>query len=210
MKKSDAFKSVLLMAVGVIAVGGGLVYWQWTVRSDAETRVSSLESQLPDAQQLQADLDKSMTELADYQAKLDHLESGIPSTAYIPTLLAELEQVGMANNIQVTGVRPVMAANTGVGETTEPKDYDEIEIDITGKGSYGSVMDLIAALQIFPKILAVKTVGLAPRPTTAGEKKELDATVRLRAFVFKDADKAASEDEEPTEVASAQSGVNSL
>ncbi len=210
MKIGDGFKTVLLMAVGVIAVGGGLVYWQYSARSEAESRVKSLESQLPDAQQLQADLDKSMTELADYQDRLQHLESNIPSTAYIPTLLAELEHVGAENKISVTGVRPVVVLNQNPdGTEAEKKAYDEIEIDITGKGSYGAVMDLIASLQVFPKILAVKTVGLAPRPNMSNNESGLDATVRLRAFVFKDADKA-KEDTETGEVVMGLGRVKSL
>lgn len=181
----DAMKSIALMALAVVAIGGGLVYWQYSARGKAEAKVKFLESQIPDEQQLQADLTASQTELAKYRTDLEHLEKSIPSSAYVPTLLKELEVVGNQNKLAVTGVRPVQAVAVGPG-MQDDKPYEELEIDITGQGTYGAVMDLVASLQRFPKILAVRTIGLAPKQDPLKKTSDLDATVRLRAFVFKD------------------------
>lgn len=207
---NDALKSVMMLGVAVLAIGGGLVYWQWSARSEASGRVAALEAQLPDGQQLQAHLDKATSELADYQSQLNHLERGVPSSAYVPTLLKELEMVGDSNQISVNGVRPVQNFNADENEVEKP--YKELEIDIVGQGSYPAVMNLIASLQKFPKILSVVTVGLAPRKDVKTTTAELDATVRLKAFIFKDAEKDLEEtpEEGSGEVASAGSGVKSL
>lgn len=185
MNISDSMKSVLALGLGVLVIGGGLVYWQYSARSEALSRVQSLQSKIPNETELKTDLEKSGEELAEFREKLAHLEKSVPSAAYIPTLLMELEKVGSDNKLSVNGVRPVLATG-GTDDSGEEKPYQELEIDITGQGSYGAVMDLVASLQSFPKILAVKTIGLSPQTNIQSKSKDLDATVRLRAFVFKD------------------------
>lgn len=199
MSGQDPIKSVMAMAIGVIAVGGGLVYWQFSSRDSAKTRVDSLRLQVPNESELKDNLEKSATELAEFRVQLDHLEKSVPSTAYIPTLLMELEKVGSDNKISVNGVRPILAAS-GADDGDADKPYQELEIDIIGQGSYGSVMDLVAALQRFPKIMAVKTIGLTPQTNIQSKSSDLDATVRLRAFVFKESLKTNEEKLTGTEV----------
>lgn len=181
---TEGIKPVLLMAVAVVAIGGGLVYWQFSNRSSAEQRVMSLEAQIPDEEELKADLEKSQMELAEFRTQLAHLEKGVPNVAYVPTLLKELEEVGAENEITVTGVRPVPVGSDSGQEPNEA--YQELEIDITGQGTYRAVMNLIASLQDFPKVLAVRTIGLAPQQNLGAGEGDLDATVRLKAFVFKE------------------------
>lgn len=211
MKNNNALRAVLIMGAAVIAVGGGLVYWQYSARSAAAARVAALEAELPDAEQLEADLLAAETQLSTIQMELDHLERGVPSIAYIPTLLKELEAVGSDNAIKVTGVRPVVNQAPAHEDKAADKAYFEQEIDITGQGSYRAVMDMIAALQKFPKILAVRTVTLAPRRDRNDPNPGLDATVRLRAYVFNEQPEEGDTDEEATtEVAMATHGVKGL
>lgn len=184
MKQNEALKSVLLLAVAVFAIGGGLVYWQYSARNTAQQRVSALEAEMPDEGEMQTQLEESQSQLAEYRTKLEHLEKSIPSVAYVPTLLKELEVIGKQNNILVTGVRPVPTPPSLQDQGEKP--YQELEIDITGQGTYQAVMDMVAALQTFPKILAVETVNLAPRQNARAKTKDLDASVRLKAYVFKD------------------------
>lgn len=182
-KQSDSLKSVMLLALAVLAFGGGMVYWQYSARGSAQARVAAIEAEIPDEQQVNNDLQKSQTQLTEYRNRLDHLERSVPSEAYIPTLLSELDAVGEANNIVVTGVRPLLTP-PGMEQETEDQAYQELEIDITGQGTYRAIMNLMAALQTFPKVMAVKTVGLAPRQDLKSSTRELDVTVRLKAYVF--------------------------
>ncbi len=190
--KQDAGKSLILLVLAVVAIGGGLVYWQWGNRADAQQRLASLQSKMPDEQQLQNDLTESQTKLEESRFRLEHLEKALPTVAYVPTLLKELELVGRESNLIVTGVRPVPAQRTD-GDA-EVKPYEELEIDITGQGNYRAVMTLVSSLQGFPKVLAVRTVSLTPRQDPNAKPGELDATVRLKAYMFKP-DEEKSEDE---------------
>ena len=209
MKNGNALRTVLIMAVAVLAIGGGLVYWQWSARSAAASRVATLEMEVPDGQELENNLAAAEAELELIQEELDHLQRGVPSIAYVPTLLKEIEAVGLDNQILVTGVRPVPKQGEALAADTEEQAFRELEIDITGQGSYQAVMDLIAALHEFPKILAVHTLQLSPRVDRDNPTPGLDAVVRLRAYVFDEEVPAEDDESEASEVAMATEGGNS-
>jgi Tfp pilus assembly protein PilO len=187
--KNEGMKTVALSALAVICVGGGLIYWQFNNRSEAEARVAKLRSELPDAEQVNADLAKSQSELETARVQLEHLERSLPEDSYIPTLLAELEMLGISKNVQVTGVRPIWDA-----APTDPKaapeesgdGYQKLDIDITGQGTYRAFLEFVSSLKSFPKILAVTQVNMQPKQGVQGNSSDLDATIRLRAFVFKE------------------------
>ena len=191
MKQNEPMKAVILLALAVLLIGGGLVYWQWGNRSAAEARVAAVQAKMPDEQQLQNELTKSQTDLEGYKVRLEHLEKSLPTVAYVPTLLKELETLGNESKITVTGVRPIQ--NTVIDGAADEKPYKELEIDITGQGTYRAVMTMVAALKTFPKVLAVKTVNLQPRQDLQSKTNELDATVRLKAYMFKSEEEAAAD-----------------
>jgi len=187
MKSNEAMKSVALLALATLLVGGGLIYWQYNNRSSAQSRVASLEAELPDIEQVQADLATSQQELEDHRIRLEHLEKSLPKEAYIPTLLKELEMVGRERNLTVTGIRPILQPN-GVGATVDDDSgYQKLDIDITGQGTYRAVLEMIASLKSFPKILSVTTIAIQPRRDIQSKSNDLDTTIRLRAYIFKEA-----------------------
>lgn len=195
MKNGANSKSMFLLLLVVGLLGGGAIYWQYSGMTAAEARVMGLEAEVPDEKELSEMLASSQTELTDFQTKLMHLEKSIPPAAYVPTLIKELEAVGKLNKVSVTGIRPVMAVSNP-NATAEKKPYDEIELDIVGRGGYMAVLNLVTALQSFPKILSVSTVAVIPK-RDQDQKQTLEATVRIRAFVF--ANDAKKEAEKPTE-----------
>lgn len=196
MKKDNGMKTVQMLALAVIAVGGGLIYWQYNVREGAADRLAKLKAETPELAQVQKDLAQSEEDLTKISVELQHLEQGVPTSAYVATLLKELEDLGLAKKLVVTGVKPVISAATPPppsattkGTVATQKPYDELDIDITSRGQYASVMDMVTALQGFPKIVAVKTVGLAPKNDPESKKFHLlDATISLKAYIFKDGD----------------------
>lgn len=194
MSKRNDNRPLFLIA-GVAILGSfGLAYWQFNAKGEAEARVARLQQEVPDEQKLNQQREQTALALSEAQAKLEHLEQGVPTLAYVPTLLRELETLGNQNQIKVTGVRPVPQAmssgNQAETEKQAKKAYTEIEIDITGRGSYGNVMRMVEALQAFPKIVAVRTVSLTPKaepganPSAQPAQPSLEATIRIVAFVF--------------------------
>lgn len=184
--KNEQLKTVALMALAVIFVGGGMAYWQYGARSEAQARLTQLHSQLPDADQVNADLVKSQADLQLARLELEHLEKALPETAYIPTLLKELEMLGTSKNVKIVGIRPIVQGPVDPKAKKSDEAYESVDIDITGQGTYRSILEFISALKGFPKILAVTTIAMVPRQDAkATGSGELDATIRLRAFVFK-------------------------
>lgn len=177
-----------------LVVGGGAVFMQSSALSETQNRVAQLKKDEKDEVQLQNQLQQSVAHVQEASARLQHLEQGIPEIAYVPTMLKELETVGTQNGIEVLGVRPVpkqVSAPSPKDEkgTTKstPKVYDELDIEVSGRGSYKAVKNFVRALQSFPKIVAARTVSLTPKQETGviGGAPKLEVTISLRSYLFR-------------------------
>lgn len=176
------------MTLAAVLSGAGVAYWQYSQISDTQGRISALEGKLKDEKKIAEELTSTEQKLAESLTKVNHLEKGVPQIAYVPTLLTELESVGKRSGIAVTGVRPMPPKaepkKDGSGNV-EKKPYEELDIEVKGRGSYKSVQRFLTALQAFPKIVAVRTTGLAPkREDSRGNAISLDVTIELRSYLF--------------------------
>jgi Tfp pilus assembly protein PilO len=189
VSKQSSPKTLGLMAFIVLALGGGATYFQFNAVQTAKADVAALEGQVPSQKELEKSLADSHAKLTEYQAKLAHLEGSVPDVAYIPTLMKELEMIGIADGIKVTGVRPapVVVAPPAVteGKRQEKKDYSEVELEIKGRGKYDAIKTFLDSLQKFPKVIAVKTVSLTPmRDSGTGATSSIDVVINVVAYVF--------------------------
>ncbi len=198
MKKLPSFKVAAFLTVCAVVVGGGTTLWAHGASKATEAKYEDLVKQVPEESLLKKEVTESEATVADYRQQLQHLEEAVPRMAYVPTLLTELENLGKAHSITVTGVRPV--ADNKVAKPSDDKKsvqgkkaYQEMLIDISGRGTFDNVMEMVDALKSFPKILAVQTVSLQPRKDAnqpAGQANKtapvLDATVRIKAYLFPD------------------------
>jgi Tfp pilus assembly protein PilO len=190
------------MAVLGFVGGAGLVGFKYSSLKSDQARVTSLQQQTQDESAVQEQLTRSQQDLEGARASLTHLEQGIPSTAYIPTMLQELEKTGRSCGISVTGVRPVpkavAASNTAQAsdgsEAIQKPAYDEISIEVKGRGNYASVRKFVKALETFPKIVGAHTIDIVPclEPKDAMQGL-VDITVGLHAYLFTDTTKKPSD-----------------
>ena len=195
MKRRHNAKFWLLMTALGFVGGACLVGFQLSALNGDRSRVNQLQAQTQDESAVQAQLAQSQKDLDEAKAQLTHLEQGIPSTAYVPTMLQELAKVGNDCGIQVTGVRPVPKTSTSSNtaqssdgtQTIQKPAYDELDIEVKGRGDYASVLKFVKALQTFPKIVGSRTLEVIPclEPKDA-EKGLVDITVGLRAYLFPD------------------------
>lgn len=192
MKRGPNPRTYMFMAIGTFVAGLLASYFGYTRVTTVQGDVSALKAEVKDEKEVQAELDKAKQTLDACSAKLEHLEKNIPQFAYIPTLMTELEKTGKQYGLKVLGVRPV-AKQLGIAkkEDADPtaaakKAYEEMTIEVKGIGSYGSVMRWVNSLQQFPKIVAARSVTLAPKVEPGRTEKPLDMTVELRAYVFKE------------------------
>ncbi len=147
-----------------LLLGGGLVYWQYRWNRAMNEKVEALRAKALDRDALNLKLEQSATKLGEMQLQLTHLEQGIPELAYMPTFLRELQQVGLQNGITVTGVRPLEqpSGSSSTADTKIANAYQQIDIQVDGRGTYDSVRAFVDALRQFPKIVEVRTNSLSP------------------------------------------------
>jgi Tfp pilus assembly protein PilO len=195
VKRGPDPKLFLILAVAAFAVGGGMSFMAFNSVSAAKENLRKLQADSKDAKTLQKDVAASEASLSESSNTLNHLEKGVQTYAYVPTMLTELEKLGKQSGISVIGVRPlprqVSPNKAAEGEAPRKKAYDELDIEVKGRGNYRSVMNFVAALEHFPKIVASRTIELSPKNERGEDTSLLDVTISLRAFVF------ATPDQEP-------------
>ncbi|MBX3119783.1 MAG: type 4a pilus biogenesis protein PilO [Fimbriimonadaceae bacterium] len=197
MKKTPKPTGYIVMMIATLVLGGGGMFYLWGEVSGRAGEVAQMRSSVRSGDDLQKEVWESSAKLVDSEAKLNHLEKGVPDFAYIPTMLKELETTGKLQGIDVFGVRPITIAEPpkkSDGTKPQRKAYDELAIEVKGRGSYRSVLNFVDALKTFPKIVAARTVSLQPIRTGKPDdvKGQLDVTIELRAYVF-----AVKEDTKP-------------
>ena len=189
MRKKPNPKFFMALTVLTLVLGLGLVSFQYSALSDAKDRVAKLKKDALDEGELERQLRSSTTDLQQCSARLNHLEKGIPELAYVPTMLKELENVGTENGLQILGVRPVpkqvSPKDQKEKKSSSKKKYTELDIEVSGRGTYNAVKAFVRALQSFPKIVAARSVAMTPKQETnvVGSPK-LDVTISLRSYLF--------------------------
>jgi Tfp pilus assembly protein PilO len=179
----------ILLGTSVV-FGLALNYFAYTKVAGAGAMLLSVKKDQEKARMVPQMLKESAAKLADSQAELKHLESGIPDVAYMPTMLKELETLGNTCGMQVTAVRPVPVNDAQAKENAKNADkpYQPMDIEIHGVGHYGDALRFIRALDTFPKIVSAVSVSLDPQggkfKTKVGSPS-LEMVIQLRAFVFK-------------------------
>ncbi|HWD41829.1 MAG TPA: type 4a pilus biogenesis protein PilO [Fimbriimonas sp.] len=188
MKKAS--NANLFFALAAIAVlgGGGFLFLQNSSLDTQRDEVRSLEKQASQASTVSAQLVDAKKSLNELQTKLAHLEQGLPDSAYVPTMLKELELMGKSQNLEVTGLRPSIKRPTSNAKDREmaKKPYEPLDLELKAKARYSDLVNFVRALDSFPKIVAVRTLAIVPpAPGARAHDDRLDVTMGLRAFLFK-------------------------
>lgn len=181
-------KAFMYLALGTVAIGGGLCYFQYTKLGEVKARVAKLRSEVSDPGAVKTRLDQSNLQLEGAKQSLVHLEANVSSAAYVPSLLRDLDGYGKQNGIAVTGVRPAQKkAGEDDAKARAKRPYDELNIQVTGTGTFDSIQNFVTNLAKFPKIVAARMVSIEPARASGPSAKPglLNMTVQLKAYVFK-------------------------
>jgi Tfp pilus assembly protein PilO len=181
-------KAFMYLALGTVVIGGGLCYFQYTKFGEVQSRLVKLRGEVSDPKAVQSRLDASNMQLEGARQSLIHLEANVSSAAYVPSLLHDLDGYGKQNGIAVTGVRPAPKSTSAAdAKAKASKPYDELNIQITGTGSFDSIQKFVSNLPTFPKIVAARMVTIEPSRGAGPDAKQgvLNMTVQIKAYVFK-------------------------
>lgn len=185
----------------VVAGGAGLMWMINSSISQQNSHIASLRKELKDEKAVLRELDESKKRVDDLKFKLVHLEAGVQDFAYIPTMLKELEEFGRKYNLEIIQVKPIVTPVVpGKEKDLKQKSaYQELNVNVKGRGTYEDSLRFLQAIKVFPKIVAVRTVSLSPHldnSTKKVGKPTLELDLELRAYAFK-------EDQKETKTASA-------
>src|SRR5947208_2942889 len=127
--KPDRNSAVLLAAVLVVLVAGGgaLFYQQESSLTAVTQQLKEKEKQRDESARLASRLAETEVRFKEDTDRLRFLESSLPSMAYVPTLLKQIEQVGKDTKNVVRGVRPEIGAKAPVRAAvrrTDPEAQD--------------------------------------------------------------------------------------
>jgi Tfp pilus assembly protein PilO len=215
MNKQPDFRIFLGLAAASFVLGGFFVYSQWNGVSEQQAAVDEIQKQVDESAGVRKELATAETRLSELRVKLAHLEKGVPDYRYVPTLLTELEKFGNANGMHVTAIRPMVTKTSAKPDEKETrKAYDEMTIEVKGRGTYGDGLRFLRALHRFPKVVAARTVSLQPRVLSTdpvGGSPFLEMTVELQLFVFpevKEPETASSGETPASSVAVTEVGRN--
>ncbi|MEI8281432.1 MAG: type 4a pilus biogenesis protein PilO [Armatimonadota bacterium] len=197
MKLNLTPKSFYALTGVVAAAGAGLMWMANSSISSQTSHIETLKKELRDEKTVLKELEDSKKKVEDLKFKLVHLEAGVQDFAYIPTMLKELEQFGKKNNLEITQVKPLIAPVTpGKEEDKRKSAYQELNINVKGRGTYENSLKFLEAIKVFPKIVAVRTVSLSPHLDNTSKKygkPVLELDLELRAYAFKDEKKESKD-----------------
>jgi Tfp pilus assembly protein PilO len=195
----------ILLIVGLVLVAGfGFFYLiyspkQAEYRQLSET-LSERQDQLTRMEQtarLGARLEAEFTELQGFIAAV---ESKLPTSKDVPSLLVQLERTTRAVGIDLLSIRPAALEPVVEGSAPAPADpgasaaaprprtpasaaasaYSRFPIRLTMVASYAEVLRLMSVLQDFPRLIVVKRLTVAPR-----EVPDLSVDLDVETYVLR-------------------------
>lgn len=212
MSKNRSPQIFFVLAALTLAAGTGATIFQWQEIGDKWDNIAELKKNVRDPKDIDAEFEETSNKVISSKSELDHLEKSVPAFAYVPTMLKELEAYGKQNGIEVLGIRPIPKAESKDKTGKKKKaPYEEIAIEVKGRGNFKAVQSFVVALAKFPKIVSARAVSLQPKelPGAPPGSKTLDVTIELRAFLFPPAEGSAEANPSASAPTTAPSGPNS-
>src|SRR4051794_120172 len=100
--------SILVGALGLMVIGfGGVFLLQRTALESSSRSLKQLERELAEGHQVARRQQMAEQLLEQDRSQIRFLESGVSDSAFVPTLLKQLEDLATNTHNRVLGVRPV-------------------------------------------------------------------------------------------------------
>ena len=197
------------IVVGLIAVALATAGWfayatrrakltalQETLRAK-QTELKNIEPEIARRPQLEA-------QYSSLQVRLAVLEPALPTYAYVPTLVRQLEWLANETDNKLDGIKPQRSRQKPQAEKSESEShgkksgeeapavkepsvpYDSVDIDVELQGTYWSTIKFLESLQKFPKMIAVNEMVIRPSCTpTMAASPDLKVQIAIKAVVTK-------------------------
>jgi len=212
-------KSLAMIMGGVMLVLCGIGAYVYHARArtlatlraelkQKQTRLAAAQARIAKRPQLEK-------EYADLRAQLAVLEPALPTYAYVPTFLKQIEALALDTHNSIGGVRPQLKQQAprptpptakGKGEAkpgskaaqpaNQPSEqpvrsarqaYDRLPIEVSLTGGYWEAAKFLGSLSTFPKMIAVNDLQAVPvaRGETMRGAPDLQVKLNLLALIYK-------------------------
>ena len=209
-------KSLVIIMVGAMVVLFGIGVCVYRARASAlvalRGELNQKKTELAGAQARIAKRGQLEQEYTDLREQLAVLEPSLPTYAYVPTFLKQIEALATDTDNAVDGVRPQPRAaapaparppTEGKGEAgakagppgVQPQTaqsveeaYDRLPIEISLTGGYWDTAQFLSDLATFPKMIAVNDMQFTPTSGAASLTRgapDLQVKVNLLALIYK-------------------------
>jgi hypothetical protein len=203
--------AILAVAFGLIILASGGFFWvQRGWLAETTDALAAKQAELSDGQAIAKRRERAHNDLEADRALIANLEPGVSSSAYVPTLLKQLEALAKMTDNRVVGGRPqsvqpgpskfeqrrdpdaqAKGQSSEGGEKKEeevaPEPYTRLEIEVNLQGKFASGQRFVNSLMTFPKIVAVEQLGMRPKPVGENDAPGLlEIQLKLTAFIMKD------------------------
>jgi len=204
----------VVCAVAFIGAGG------WLHRAKSG-HLQQLKQNLAQKQQQVEEVNAKIGQIGVLEARNEELgrqvavlEPNLPTEAYIPTFLAQIQNLAQQTDNHLTLIKPLPKrkagktavaappADEGEGGKTSPATttsngneevalpYDQVDIELGFNGTYLSTLEFLQRLRAFPKMIAVNEISLKPNSNLkelgALSDPILNITLQLTAVIAKE------------------------
>lgn len=201
-----------LLGIGIlclIGLGGSLYHGKAAQLKELERTLAQKEAELEEVQAKVVQLPELEQQHQDLRERLSVLEPALPTSDYIPTFLRQIENLAAGTRNEILLIRPkpaikrspadsavqidnetgaIVRGGRGQPQAAPPQlPYDFVPIELRLEGTYWTVIDFLAELQQFPKMIAVNDISFSPTQgmINAGSSPRLMASMELTAVVTK-------------------------
>lgn len=196
---------VLIVVTALATLGNG--YLESTKWQEQAQDIKALQDEVGTPNKMRQEVSRVRNDIVEQKLLVQHLEQNVSTRDYVPTMLSELQDLGLRSGLRVTGVRPqpkkVAPKPTPSDKDKEKTDdkngapmekvkeerkpYDELDVEVEGKGHFGDVVAFLQRLTSFPKIIAVRGVTINTVQTlNQTGTPDLDVKFVIRAYIFKE------------------------
>ncbi len=169
---------ILLIALGVVLVLVVYYYFAYLPIKATHDRLSAeLASRIAERDRLQGIASRREAlerEFTDLQNVMAVVEAKLPTEKDVPTLLVQLETLVTSLKVDLTSISPgglvpagaaKGAPSGGAAQPAAPqaaRAYSIMPIKLGVTATFKQLVELMAALQDFPRLMAVRTLSVAP------------------------------------------------
>ncbi len=171
---------------------------KFSIISENQKKIEKMSRDLAEIEQIKKSLLTVRNEIKTLLSESRYLEKALLEKQFIPTILQQIELLGIHTQINITSISPKPTEK--ISRTKEPhsrptptiqstsqttkkvfspdKEYTKINVEINLEGTYRKIMDFLNELVTFPKPVIVEKISakssskLSPQPGTGEQEKK--------------------------------------